>query len=489
MSSTRTSTISSPRLSAGWGIVVAAWLAFMLVFGGVSSPNPYVLSVQTALSVALLGASLWRLRLGFPSRLAAAGGLLVGASLFLVLLHTLPIPFSLWASLPGRQLFVESFAVLGSKPGWLSLSLSSRNSMAAAMAFLPAVAAFFAALTIPHSDYPKLGYAVVGCAIGGLVIGLLQKSGGEASGLYFYGYADPVAKGTFGNRNFFASQLFTSIPFVAALAVSITQKYKLRQWLVAIFALVYMALLIAGLGAVGSRGGIVLAMLSVLLAVTYVYRQGPGIATSSWRWSAYALLISLVVIAQVGMVGVMRLADTDALDDFRGVIFNVTLQAIKAFFPVGSGFGTFVPVYQMFEGPSVIVDNYINHAHSDWLELLLEGGAPALLLQAGFIILFLIGVVSVSRLGAAHWSSAYGRAAVVVVFLMACHAGVDFALRTPALLSLFAVCCGLLCSVTESSETRIRVKRPKNQPTADPSFKSFERPKRGFGSNRPPTTA
>lgn len=472
-------------MSLNWGLVVALWLGFMLVFGGLVQTAAPMLAVQSVLSTLLLCAGLWRLRTGFPTRRSVAGSAIVGLSLLLLLLHMLPIPFSIWASLPGRQLFVDGFTILGAKPDWIALSLSSRATMTMALAFLPAMAGFFAALTLSENDYPKIGYAVVACAVGGLVIGLLQKSGGESSGLYFYGYTSQVAKGTFGNRNFFASQLFTSIPFVAALAVSIAQQFKIRAWLVAAFAMVYMALLIAGLGAVGSRAGIVLAMVSVLFSVAYVYRRQQDVNASGWRWTVYALLVSLFVIAQVGMVGVMRVAETEPLDDFRGVVFKITLQAIQAFFPAGSGFGTFVPVYQIFEGPSVIVDNYINHAHNDWLEVLLEGGLPALLLQAGFVLLFLLAVLTVSRMASARWPSAFGRAAGVVVLLMMAHACVDFALRTPALLSFFALCCGMLCAISDSSDGRTRVRQQRARLPADQTAKSFERPKRGFASNRP----
>jgi O-antigen ligase len=480
--------VPSSGVASGWGILVTAWLSFMLLFGGISVPNVYVFAVQSLLSALLLFAALWRLRKGFPTRAAVAGGILAGLGLLLVLMHTLPVPFAMWASLPGRQLFVEGINVLGAKPDWMAFSLSSRASLVDAVAYLPALAGFFAALTLTQNDYPKIGYAVVGCAVIGLVIGLLQKSGGQGSGLYFYGYTTQVAKGTFGNRNFFASQLFTSIPFLAALAVSIAQQYKIKTWLVAGFALIYMALLIAGLGAVGSRAGIVLAMASVLLSASYVYRVSQDASTSNWRWSLYAILVSFFVIAQVGMVGIMRVASTEPLDDFRGVIFSVTLQAVKAFFPAGSGFGTFVPVYQMFEVPNVTVDNYINHAHNDWLELLLEGGAAALVLQVGFLIMLLWRVISVSRLSTGRWPSAYGRAALVVVLLMAGHAAVDFALRTPALLSLFALCCGLVCGIVATPEARVRIRHPKPDAPTDQGVKSFDRPKRGFASNRPMQT-
>ncbi len=44
--------------------------------------------------------------------------------------------------------------------------------------------------------------------------------------------------------------------------------------------------------------------------------------------------------------------------------------------PLGSGLGTFVPVYQTFEKPSDIAVTYVNHAHNDLLEDLSEVFLP-----------------------------------------------------------------------------------------------------------------
>jgi O-antigen ligase len=286
------------------------------------------------------------------------------------------------------------------------------------------------------------------------VIGLAQKSMGEGSGLYFYGTTGARdATGTFGNRNFFAAQLFTSIPFVAALATIMSHSHRVKPPVVLIFAFVYMALLVAGLAVTGSRGGIVLAIVSVLLSVLFVYRHpvssGGGVGK---RWSYYAVMAIFVLLVQVGMVGITRLAQTDVVQDYRYEIYAITWKAAQAYFPAGSGFGSFVPVYQQFETPSVIIANYVNHAHNDWLEILLEGGAPALVLLVAFILLFLASVVSVSRLASNVAHHAFHRAALVVLFLMLAHAMVDFALRTPALMSIFAVCCGIV--VTSKSRAQ-----------------------------------
>lgn len=473
------------RFDRLWVYAVCGWFVLMTFFGGVSTPSNWQLLLQSLSSIILLCFALWRLRTGFPTRAAAFGAGIASLTIGFVLIQNLPIPFSIWASLPGRQLFVDSFTAIGAKPALLAFSLSPLQTSSAALALIPALAGFFATLTLRIEDYGKLVLAILACALVGLIIGLAQKSLGESSGLYFYLSGDAkVATGTFGNRNFFAAQLFLSIPFAAAFASSLAQKQRTGSWVIAIFALVYIVLLVAGLAAIGSRAGLILAMVSVLLSVIYVFRINAAKGMSQARWSVYALLISFVVIAQLGMVGVMRVLNTDPMEDYRGDIFGVTLQAAKSYFPAGSGFGTFVPVYQQFETPAVILDRYVNHAHNEWLEQLLEGGAPALLLIAVFLFAYLVNVISVSRLATSVAHHAYYRAAAVVIFLMLCHATVDFALRTPALLSLFAVSCGFLVL----SHARAASPVYRNQKTEKPpesKMRAFDRPKHGFGSPKP----
>ena len=90
---------------------------------------------------------------------------------------------------------------------------------------------------------------------------------------------------------------------------------------------------------------------------------------------------------------------------------------------------------------------YVNHAHNDWLELWLTGGAPAIVLAVGFLAWL---AASTFRL----WSSgqpeapvldlALAQAASIVIVLLLLHSVVDYPLRTAALSVLFAMACAYL---------------------------------------------
>ena len=465
---------------------MCAWLAVMLLCGGVSLPYPMFLAFQSVISFLLLGFGLFRLRTGFPTKLAVAGACVAFASVLLLLLQTIPLPFGVWSQLPGRELVVKSFELLGAVNPWQPLTLSLSGTRADAIAILPMLAGYFAALTLTRSDYARIAVVVVSCALVGLIISMLQRLQGIDSFWYFYGtLSGSQVVGTFGNRNFFAAQLFSSIPFIAALAMTASSKFGIKPFIIAVFALVYVGVLVAGLGAVGSRAGIALAMVSVLLSIAYVYRMSSD--TSRRAGSRFILPVALgafFIIAQAGMVGILRFTSSEPMDDFRGTIYDISLKAAKSFSPAGSGFGTFVPVYQMFETPAATIENYANHAHNDWLEIALEGGLPAVVLLLVFVGIVLMSVFAISRLSFGLIPHAYLRASVVSILLLLAHSIVDYPLRTPALMAFFAVCCGFLTLGRAMEKPSAPLSGPRilksRNTTENPGFKNM-RPKPSGG--------
>ena len=108
---------------------------------------------------------------------------------------------------------------------------------------------------------------------------------------------------------------------------------------------------------------------------------------------------------------------------------------------VGSGIGTFQQVYRRYEDPGATDRFFANHAHNDYLEIALEGGAPAILL----ILLFLLWW---ARQGTQAWLSPSGspeqKAAAVASATILLHSSFDYPLRTAAISAVMAVCLALL---------------------------------------------
>jgi O-antigen ligase len=120
------------------------------------------------------------------------------------------------------------------------------------------------------------------------------------------------------------------------------------------------------------------------------------------------------------------------LVDLRPTIWRTTWLAVQQSWPLGTGFGTFVPVYQMHERLDDLAFAYVNHAHCDYLELLLEGGLPAIGLV---LVYFAIVGTRIFR----SPINPFATVASVAVVLILAHSLVDYPLRMSAMATVFAM--------------------------------------------------
>lgn len=395
----------------------------------------------------------------------------------------MPLPPALWQLLPGRAFVVSTLGVLGQDKAWLPLSLSPADTRAAAMALLVPLAGFFAMLSVPPRRWPWIGFAIVGCALVSLLLGLAMRvpQGAWLRDVFGTEHSNE-ATGTFANRNFFAAQLYTSIPLLAAVVVSAGARWRLHPVVQLGFVLVYGGFLLTGLAMTASRAGIVLAMASVLVTAAFVFRRIHQSGRPRALGGVVAAIGALVLVAQVSMIGLLRFAAIDPLTDMRGRIYAITTQAVRTFFPAGTGFGTFVPVYQRFETPDAMVASYVNHAHNDWLELILNGGAPLVVLLLAFLVLVGWAAIAIGRQTVSQPAQVFQRAALLAVALLMVHSLVDYPLRTPALLALFGVCCGFLVAnalVSRAPSRRVEAPAvPEGPATFRPAQRGFKTPPR-----------
>jgi O-antigen ligase len=134
------------------------------------------------------------------------------------------------------------------------------------------------------------------------------------------------------------------------------------------------------------------------------------------------------------------------MHDARWGIYAATWTAIKEFYPIGSGVGTYAEVFQRFQTAD-LSGMFINNAHNDYLEWLMEGGLPAGILIATFIFLYIV-----------RWLTAYTGtpwrthnfiqvAAGLSVLAMLLHSLLDFNLHIPANQIYLALMAGLFFRV------------------------------------------
>jgi O-antigen ligase len=281
--------------------------------------------------------------------------------------------------------------------------------------FLLAAAAFFLSVMRLRAEqvYGLLPFFFMGVICNGLA-GIIQYSLSDniaIDGLLPF----TINAGLFANQNHFATLLFVSIPFGVYFGL-------FRGHLVSSF--LGLAALLLLLLAVGSRAGILIGLAITVISIAFL-----SVRT---RFSGFGVLAVFLGLSIYTIGAWTKIESRDVDPSFgRGEFARTTIEAIKDNWVTGIGFGNFQKVYQIYERKVMIFSEYVNHAHNDYFELVLEGGlAVALVLLAYFLMI----VVSVIRLR----MLVFQKAALLSVIFILIHSMVDYPFRTMALSIVFA---------------------------------------------------
>ena len=131
------------------------------------------------------------------------------------------------------------------------------------------------------------------------------------------------------------------------------------------------------------------------------------------------------------------------LQDARATSLPDILYTLQQYWPWGSGFGTFAPVFMANEDLDLVQAAYLNHAHNDFLELLVEGGLPGVIVVATILIAIVWRFIMLVRTGP-DIERAPGLAAFAMLVLLAAHSLVDYPARSDAIAAIAGVALGLL---------------------------------------------
>ncbi len=131
-----------------------------------------------------------------------------------------------------------------------------------------------------------------------------------------------------------------------------------------------------------------------------------------------------------------------------------TLDLIMKYRGMGSGFGTFAKVYMTVEAPETIRYYYINHAHNDWLELLVEGGLPVAIIIISAVAWLARRIYSAWTIPTGEgYQNVLAEAATISIVAVLLHSTMDYPLRTAALAAIFALLCALLCDAPRTAHS------------------------------------
>lgn len=424
-------------------IVVFAGMAFLVATLGGSSRYD-LLQMPVLLPVACLAAGFGLIRSWDAGWSALRIPLiLLMAWVALTILQVVPLPPELWRALPGREPMARIAEIIGDDR-WRPLSMVPWRTQHALWTLGVPLAALFLFAALRNRAVELALRAIIAIAVINALLGILQITlPGDM--LHYYAVTNRGAPvGLFANANHAAMLSAVGMIVIAATARLIPR--PLASWQMPLLGGSFFIFLVTQF-INGSRAGLGLTILA-LIASAIIAVQGSGTAgTTNGRGSMAARLASReIAIAVALLVGSLALAAlflfsarlpavqemmrTNALEDMRVQIVPVLQQMAWVHFPFGSGFGSFEDVFYIYEPSQMLGTTYVNQAHNDLLQVVIEGGVAALVIVLA--ALAWIGITSWKLLRAGSWHQrvlAIASTAVVAVLILS--SGVDYPLRAP----------------------------------------------------------
>ncbi len=372
-------------------------------------------------------------------------------------LQLVPLPPAIWSALPGRELVAAIYRDAGMALPWQPFSVAQARTWNALFSLAAPLALLVLVLSADMRAQRRILLILIGLGFASGVIGMLQAIGPANGPLYFYRITNNgVSVGFFANRNHQAAFLAVMFPLIAAQLSFFKGKPEQLSFQRALAAVAGVMLLLLIL-MTGSRAGIVLAILGIA-SCAWVYRPPIANERSAQRATdqrtrmigvgLVSLLMVFAAIVAVRTPAVQRLLESDPADELRVLALPTVTKAVGEFFPWGSGLGTFVETYQIYEPDKLIAPSYFNHAHNDFLELLLTAGLPGMVLLVWAALLAFWALRSQVRLRGlpgdkpGFQSQVLGRAGFSIIAMLALNSAADYPLRVPSLMLLAVIAAG-----------------------------------------------
>jgi len=297
---------------------------------------------------------------------------------------------------------------------------------------------FIAAECVREEDLRKK-FALVLIVFGALYAFFALAQALTSNGKFFWVYTprfNGSIYGSYVNRDHYAGLMEMLVPF--PLVASMGHLLRGGKRALVAFCAVLMA---STIFLSGSRGGMLAFVLEIVVfaALTLIQRRNPRIALGVV--AVCVLVLAFLVFLGKGQV-LGRLGDLGP-----GIRLSITKDCLRMFShrPVlGWGLGTFPTVYPGYR--SFYTNLFVNEAHNDYAQLLVETG----LLGFGLMLWFLVRLyrygLPTSRRWEFKWDGAVSFAALLGCTGILLHSFVDFNLQIPANAAMFYVLCGLAAS-------------------------------------------
>lgn len=392
--------------------------------------------------------------------------LLLGAAIGLSLVQLVPLPPSIWQALPDRALLAHAAEAAGFAQPWRPWSIVPGATINALASLVVPAATLLVVAGLRARERGWLLVLTLSVVCGSALLGVLQFSGAGLDNPLINDDPSSVS-GSLANRNHFA--LLLAMGCLMAPVWAIRRRHGVR-WR-ALLALALVLLFVLMILASGSRSGMISGLLGLviglLLAGGSIKRDVFARLSRSTSLALIATIIGLVVVAVLVSLYAGRAISVDraiALDpeqDFRRRSLPAILAMVRTYFPLGYGLGAFDPAFRIHEPFDLLATVYLNLAHDDLLQVVLDSGLPGLLLLLGALAWW--GWASVRA-----WRSTptertlearLGSAALLLIVIASLS---DYPARTPMMMAMVVICAVWLSGTGKRSTETARTEDPSN---------------------------
>jgi hypothetical protein len=178
--------IPLPRVATNAFLPYTSFVVILAMVFGAGGVQGWSDAIVQLAALPLLVWALFKLN---PSQLGRSGQwaiVLLCAILALPLLQLIPMPPSLWGSLPGRQEYASAYAAAGMVVPWLPVSLDPSATWLGLLSVLPAIAVFLAMLSLEPRSRRVLTVLIFIVVFVSVLLDLQQTWEGPDSPLRFY---------------------------------------------------------------------------------------------------------------------------------------------------------------------------------------------------------------------------------------------------------------------------------------------------------------
>lgn len=459
-------TVSMPGTTANAtkGLILLIALAIVVAFlGGSSNPRvPQLVGLRPLAALFLIPIIYyWRAPASTHERTLAM--LLLGVGAWM-LVQLIPLPQSIWGSMPDRQLIVDLDAAVGLGAQWRPISwVPSRGVNALFSLIVPATALLLAMVLRARNE--TLLQILLGVVLLNGVLAIIQVVSGNPEGAYMYNPRSSGSDGLFGNENH--SGVLMAIGLLIAARLASQPRPRHQRWQQLVYGIVGMVIFLSVLIG-GSRAGLAAGVGATVGALFMLYlanrHNKPPKRTGSRTAKAplgNRSVLALSALLLAGMTAAFFWLDRSpsfdgilsesAFDDLRWQLNPVLLDMASRNWLLGTGFGSFEEYYHIYEPTNLLLPKFINLAHNDWAQLVIEGGVVAVILLAMLLGWAGKQLARIVKEGAksfhliVFWFALFG--------LVAAASLVDYPLRTP--IFQFVLVWLLLCLARDGTGSEL----------------------------------